>query len=418
MSRRAQACRPIHPQTVVVGIDVAKRSFVARSQSGDGRVWKSCRFGCDAAGFSKLLDYCAASVRRFGAAGFVTVLEPTGHYGHPLASWLLDRDVRVYAVQPLHTARMSEVYDGTWRKTDDKDAAVIAQLCRQGLAGPWRRLDETFETLRVLTRRRQQLVVERTRIGNRMQRVVDVVFPELRELFRKPQSRTMRWVLASVPTPGDVLAMGVERLTERLYEVSRWQLGRARAEAMIAAAQGSVGVTRGVEAHRLALRQHLGELEAVLARTAEVEAAMAVALASVPYAPRLLTIPGFGPVTVAVLLGELGDLRGFRSVRQVIKLAGLDLVEDSSGQRQGHRHISRRGRAYARQLLHMAALQAGKSFLAERRRRLVEERKKPPCKAVVANMTTLLRVAFALAREDKDFDPSRYAADARLPMAA
>jgi transposase len=160
-----------------------------------------------------------------------------------------------------------------------------------------------------------------------------------------------------------------------------------------------------VAAHEFALAQLLEELHAVLAQLATVESAMAASLKRVPYGKRLLTVPGLGVVSVATLVGELGDLRDYRAARQVIKMVGLDLVEDSSGAKHGHRHISRRGRRYARQMLYMVALKAGSGALKARRDRLVGNGK-PPKKAIVANMCALLHIMFALARDDADFDPS------------
>jgi transposase len=66
---------------------------------------------------------------------------------------------------------------------------------------------------------------------------------------------------------------------------------------------------------------------------------MTDALRQVPYAPLLRSIPQLGVVTVATLLGELGDLNAYRHAKQVIAMAGLDLVENSSGERQGHHHM-------------------------------------------------------------------------------
>ena len=48
-------------------------------------------------------------------------------------------------------------------------------------------------------------------------------------------------------------------------------------------------------------------------------------------------------------------------------MAGLDLVETSSGKLRGKRYISGDGRSYALQLLYLAALRMGKSVLAESR---------------------------------------------------
>lgn len=390
-------------------MDVAKEKLVGRAVAADGRTGKPLTFGCHLPGFESLLAYAQRSASSLGTSGFVMAMEPTGHYGEPLAAWLKAQGVEVFAVQPLKTARAKELYDGTWRKTDEKDALVIADLARRGLGNPWRLQTGPFAALRVLTRRREQLVEQRRQVVNRIHRHRDVLFPELRTLFPKLEGRASRWVLRNVPAPAAVREMGIEALSEKLSETSRGQLGRKRAEVMLEAAQRSVGVPEAAESHWFALRQLLDELEGLLTRLKAVEQEMAAQLAAVPYAPRLLTVPGFGPVIVASLLGEFGDLRNYRVAGQLIKMAGLDLAESSSGERQGHHHISRRGRPYARQLLFMAALTAGKVELAQRRQRLVDERGKPGRVAAVANACALLRISHALVRDEQDFDPTRHA---------
>ena len=144
---------------------------------------------------------------------------------------------------------------------------------------------------------------------------------------------------------------------------------------------------------------------------------MAEVLKRVPYARLLRTIPRLGVVTLATLLGELGDLKGYNHSKQLIVMAGLDLVEISSGVHQGHHHISRRGSAYARQMLYLAALRVGSGVMAEPRRRQVEGAKKAPTKAAVANMARLLRVMFALVRDGQPFDATKSRPSA-MPMAA
>ena len=139
-------------------------------------------------------------------------MEPTGHYGEPLAAG-------------CKRGRSKELYDGTWRKTDEKDAVVIADLCRRGLGGPWRVPKGAFASLRVLTRRREQLVQRRRALVNRLHRHRDVLFPELRVLFPKVESRASCWVLRHCATPAKVKALGAEKLAEGFYEASRWQLG-------------------------------------------------------------------------------------------------------------------------------------------------------------------------------------------------
>lgn len=410
MQRRTRRCPPVDPNLLVIGVDVAKQSHVAVASSSDGRTRKPLSFPATKAGFESLRAYAEKAMADVGARGWVVGLEPTGHYGQPLSAWLRRSEVPVFLVQPLHTNRAKELWDGTSRKTDAKDAAVIADLCRRGVAQPVRALAAPFAALRVLSRQREQLVKRRSQAVNRLHRHVDVVFPELCQVFPKLEGATMRWLLRHAGTPEQVLGMPREQLLEGIRRASRGQLREERLEALLEAARDSIGVRDGLPAHRLTMRQLLDESEAVLKQLAEIEQAMTAELAKVPYASTLLTLPKLGRITLATLLGEFGDLRDYRVAQQLLAMAGLDLVETSSGERKGQRHISRKGRRYARQLLFMAALRLGNGVLAEPRRRLVEDRKVQPTKAAVANMCRLLRILHAMARDGSRFDATRYAA--------
>lgn len=407
-SRRTLRCPKSQSNLVVIGVDVAKSDFVAVGLHGDGAETKPKSFPMTREGFDGFATWWVQVITWAKADGAMFALEPTGHYGTPLATWLQDLGMTVCLVQPLHTNRVKELYDGTRRKTDAKDAAVIADLCRRGVYRPWQVPRGAFAALRVLGHRREQLVVRRSQATNRLHRHLDVVFPELRGLFAKPTSATVLALLEVVCTPKAILALPFGELVALLRTASRGQLGEERARALVTAAETSIGIVDGVQAHQLAIRQTVAELRQVEELLAEVESAMRAALREVPYAARMLSVPKLGMITAATLLGELGDLRGYRHAAQLIKMAGLDLVESSSGQHQGKRHISRRGRRYARQMLYLAALRLGGGALAAPRHRMVELNKKEPTKAAVANMCRLLRILHALVRDNVDFEPARY----------
>gem|GEM_PF-4010831 len=55
-------------------------------------------------------------------------------------------------------------------------------------------------------------------------------------------------------------------------------------------------------------------------------------------------IKGVGLVTAATFVGETGDIRRFEHPSQIQKLAGCNLVENSSGKHKGKTTISHRGR--------------------------------------------------------------------------
>jgi hypothetical protein len=83
---------------------------------------------------------------------------------------------------------------------------------------------------------------------------------------------------------------------------------------------------------------------------------MAAILAGIDIAGNLLSIPGIGLVTVAGFLGEIGEPQNYEHWKQIQKLAGLNLSEQSSGKKNGQSKISKRGRAELRNLLYQASI--------------------------------------------------------------
>lgn len=405
----------IQSDRIVIGIDLAKKECVAVAQTSDGKVSRPLKFPTNWGGFEALLAFGRRSKEAAGAKNFVVALEPTGHYGAPLVKWLADRGIEVMRVEALHTNRFKELVDGTRRKTDAKDAVTIAMLCRQGTYRPYRLVEGVYAELRVLGRRREQLVKQRTQTSNRMHRHLDEVFPELLPLF-DGIGPTLLALLAVASSPQAVLAMTESELTTLLSAASRGNLKSERAREIRAAAEKSVGNPLAAGAHRLAISQLVGDMRHLHGQISAVEAELNACLTEVPYAADLLTIPRLGAITLATLLGEFGDLRDYDRAAKLIKHAGLDLVELSSGTRKGQRGISRRGRPYARQMLFMAALRMVGAF-AESRARLIA-RDKQPMVAAVANMCRLLRVMHAVVRDGVPFDASRGAVEESLAMAA
>ena len=301
--------------------------------------------------------------------GFVAALEPTGHCGDPLMEWLGSRPVE-----------------------------LIADLCRQGKSKPHRPLHGVFLELRLLGRERERRVKRRTQVLNRLHRHIDLVFPELPQHFADRASAGFLWWLETAPTPVETLGLRRRRLVTGLEKATRGMLREDRVDAIRASARRSIGVTAGAETHGTVIRVTVWERRVLEQRLNSFEAEMTSRLEQVDDAPRLLSIPRLGATTLAILLGELGELRRYGHSKQLLSMPGLDLVEVRSGETpktEPQRIISRRGRRYLRQILYLAALRLGWNVLAEPRRRIIEDRNKPPMKAAVANMSRILRVLHA-----------------------
>jgi len=148
------------------------------------------------------------------------------------------------------------------------------------------------------------------------------------------------------------------------------------------------------------------------------EAAQAALVKQVPGAAYLQTIPGFGPVVIATLLGELGNLAAYAHPQQAVRMAGLNIVTASSGQYHGPSHLAKRGRPQARQVLYQAALVAV-AHAGPVRDRFIELRTRlAPKAALMAIACKLLRVAWACLVHPVSFDAQRaFPATAAAPAA-
>lgn len=97
----------------------------------------------------------------------------------------------------------------------------------------------------------------------------------------------------------------------------------------------SIEVDYGEETAGLKLRLMLEELELLEKQTEELGEQMKDSLKKTYYAEILLSIKGIGVVTLAACLGELGDPTRFDGPCQMSRMAGYNLVEDSSGKNKG-----------------------------------------------------------------------------------
>ncbi len=407
MSSRTQRGRIIKTDVLVVGIDVAKRRHVAVCRRPNGLREKAFSFTNLRSGFERLLEFSDKSRRRSGCRSVLFALEATGHYGHALRQFLADQEFALVGVNPAHTKRVKELEDNSPEKSDPKDAGLIADLAAQGRARPLMIPRGEFADLRRLGKLRQRLMVERIRQLCRYHGLVDLLFPELVGILRNVACRSMLRMFKEWPTAADVAGLDYKAFEDRLWRWSRGHIDRARIAIIHRVSSHSVGLHEGLDAARLEMKQLLAALERVEHDLADVERAQETTLLQVPYAKLLLSVPGLGPVSVATILGETGDLRSYPSAEAVIKLAGYNLYQIASGSFKGKTRISKRGRPLLRHHLFLAALRLSKSGgpLGDFRDRL-RERKTGP-EVAVGGCRKLLRLLFALVRDGQSYEPGR-----------
>jgi len=401
---RTKRIRTVKEGGLIATVDVGATTNTGYCTCADGRDIKVFKFGNTREGFEKFWHMVVAAQHRFACTEVVVGYESTGPYAEPLVHYLRNKPVNVVQVNPLHTKRLKEVNDNSPGKTDDKDPRVIADIIRLGRVLSVVVPEGDTAYLRRLNNARERHVCERTALLNQMQQLVFLIFPEFKTVIKQMRGRTARLILRNYTTPERIGSVDKKVFGEEIRRKSMGKLGIKEAELLIQAAQQTVGIKEGVVGIALDIHHIIAQLEVVERFTAEIEYEMALTLERIPCSARLLSIKGLGVISVAGLIGEVGDFSKFGTRSEIMKLAGLDLYEVSSGKRKGEKRITKRGRSLMRKILYFAAIQMiGKHGIMHEYYERLTSRGTLKMRALVAVMRKLLGIIHAIIRDDRDY---------------
>jgi transposase len=396
--------KKVNEKTLIVTVDLGKTTNTGYGRCPNGKEIKPFEFFNNVQGFKKFWDRIVQAKEANYLEEIVVGFESTGSYGEPLQHFLMKRSVTLVQVNPMHTKRLKELQGNSPNKTDRKDPRVIADIIELGHALTVIIPEGVAAELRRLTHARERVSRRRTALFNQIQDLVFIIFPEFLQVIKDIKILSAQYLLRHYPCPEEVVQCGLENLSFILRRISRGKLKEERVQALYAAAEHSVGLQEGRRAILLEMQEILSGIESADKFILKVEQEMAALLPEIPYSHSILSLKGIGEVTAAGLIGEVGDLGKFHTLSEVMKLAGLNLFEISSGKHKGNRHISKRGRSLLRKILFFAALntvRTGGVMYATYQRHLGKGM--PRIKALVAVERKLLGILFALVRDHSEF---------------
>ena len=413
----------ITEKTLVLGIDVGSEMHYARAFDHRGIEYtkKPFKFSNTEAGFMALQAWILDLKEKHEKDKVVPGMEPTGHYWFNLGKFLQDNEMKPVLVNPHHVKKSKELDDNNPTKNDRKDPKVIAGLVREGRYMIPYLPDGVYADLRTASNIRFQLQAELTRIQNRISRWFHIYFPEYKTVYGKPDAKSGILILKTAPLPEDILTLGVDGVNQIWRDAKLRAVGKARAKTLIEAAGHSVGSKEGAVSARMEIRMLLEDYESRNTRLQEVMVLIEELVKGIPMAEKLLEIKGVGIRTVSGFLAEVGDISRFNNPKELQKLAGLALVENSSGKHKGGTTISRRGRKRLRYLLFEAAMSlvAKNPEFRELHNYYTTRRRNPLKKmqSLMAVATKLIRVFYAMLTKGVDYDPKKMVSDIRRPEA-
>ena len=409
-------------ETLIVGIDVGKQTHYARAFDFRGlELAKLLRLSNSRQGYEDLESWMQGIMKEHGKTEAIVGFEPTGHYWFTLGDHLQSQGHRLGIVNPFHVKCTKELDDNSPTKNDRKDPKTIAMLVKDGRYRDVYIPEDLFQELREAVNERERLLEQLIVLSNQVLRWLDIRFPEFSGVF-KDWSRNAAWLtLRHHSTPKKVVTAGVEGLM-RTWRQEMKRPSLKKAERLVKAASESIGRTAGSEMAEAALQNILTQYELINRQKQETEMLMQELLLKVPNASKLMDIKGIGMVTAAVIVSEIGDIRRFRDPRQIQKMAGLNLRENSSGKHKGKTTISKRGRKRLREGLFRAMitmLATNQEFRAIHRRNLTRENNPlTKMESVIALCGKLIRVIFAILTKGNDYDAKKMLDDMNRSMKA
>jgi transposase len=408
----------VNPKALIATVDIGKVTNMGYCRCPNGSEVKPFEFSNDRTGFQKLWDRICWTKMAHHLEEVVVGFESTGAYGEPLVHYLREKPVKLVQINPMHTKRIKDLEGNSPGKTDRKDPKVIADVIVLGHALSVVIPEGAAAELRRLTHARERSIQRRTALYNQLQDLVFILFPEFLGVMKDVKTRTAQYLLHHYPMPQELLKLGLDALGAVLRRISRGKLGKDRAQALYEAAKQTVGIEEGRIGILLEIQEILSQIAASECFVEKVEQEMSYYLQQIPYSHSMLSLKGIREVTAAGLIGEVGDFRQFHALREVMKLAGLNLFEISSGKHKGNRHISKRGRPLLRKLLYFAAINTirkGGVMHACYQRYL--ERGMLKTKALIAIARKLLGILFALVRDHSQY-VENYSQKEALKLAA
>ncbi len=358
--------------TRCAGLDVHKNSVVAclRVQEGD-RVRHEVRtFGTT----TRALMELSAWLREERCTH--AVLESTGVYWKPVWHVLASDDINLVLANAEHVRNVPG------RKTDVKDAVWLADLLAHGLVSASFVPPAPILELRDLTRTRRQLVHQRVRHVQRIQKTLEDANIKLDSVITDILGRSGRTMI-------EALISGQTDPVE-LAKLANVRI-RASQQELVEALRGCV-----TPHHRFMLRLHLEQVDTTDVTIATIDTAIERLLEPLrAHVTLLKTIPGVSDHLASTLLAEIGaDMNQFPSAPQLISWAGLcPRLGESAGKRKTTR--IRKGAQWLKPVLIQGAWSAVNkkdSYLRAQFYRLRARR--GPKKAIVAVAASMLTAAY------------------------
>ena len=333
----------------LVGIDIGKfkHSFCLVDKETGEIIIEPMFFENNKGGFDILLS----SIKKISKNNLLIGMEDTGHYHLNLLKFLLDKQYQVALINPIAT-NLTRKMQGGITKNDKLDTLTICDVLSSSQRMKSFRITklnrfDLYEQ-KQLTREHHNLKESFNQYSNRLQKCIDIVFPEFNSLFKSKYGVVYMNILREFGS-ADVIAHTDIRTLRKCFDIGRGMRISLTPEKLKETAKNSIGFPSLSEA--IQIKHLVAQIELLNEQIAEID--KKIEEFSVKNNSPILSIPGISHFSGTSILAELGDIGNYSKPSQIIKYAGVaPLTYESSQFTAQHTAITKKGSKYLRKTLY------------------------------------------------------------------
>ena len=390
----------------LIGIDIGKnKHFVSIVDKLTGEIiLHPVDFPNNVKGF----EFLISKIALYPIDSVLIGMEDTGHYHFALLRYLLKRNYSVALINPK-TTDLNRRMNGGITKNDKLDTFNICDILgSNSLKKPYRLTSsEKFDLYeqKQYTRLHHNLKEQINVLSNRLQKCIDLVYPEYNTLFKSKYGKVYMSVLKQFGSAKAIAKADIETIRECFKIPGRGNRISLTAEKLKENAGVSVGISS--LADEMQIKHLIAHIELLNEQLEEID--KKIEEFSVKNNSPILSIPGISHLSSTSILAELGDIFNYSKASKIIKAAGVAPFHYESSQYEAkHSAITKQGSSYLRKTLYQVILPVIKFNRVFREYYDLKRSQGKSHRCAQGHcIRKLLRVIYHLETTNQQFDPSK-----------
>ena len=338
----------------LISIDIGKnKHFLCIMDQLTGEIISQpVSFSNDKEGF----DFLVQKIKSYPKDSVLIGMEDTGHYHFTLLKYLLDLHYTVALINPK-TTDFNRKMQGGITKNDKLDTINICDVLDTPERKKQYRITKvnSFDLYeqKQLTRHHHNLKEEENVYKNRLQKCIDIEFPEFNKLFNSKYGTVYMNIIKTFGSAENIANTDI-RTIRKCFEIKgKGNRISLTPERLKECAKSSIGIASSAEVIQI---KHLcAQIELIEEQLTEID--KKIEEFSIQNNSPILSIPGISHFSGTSILAEIGEISNYSKPSQIIKFAGVAPSHYESSQFNAqHTAITKKGSKYLRKTLYQIIL--------------------------------------------------------------